>query len=133
MTWDRLLLAAGLVAGACAAPPAAAPATPAPTARGSLGDGLPLRVVFAPPLLAPGRFELAHECGLELAGIAPPSGLELTLPPGPLVLWVHAGGRVEELALVVRAGAGEVVWERSPAGAAPDSAGAALAPEGSRR
>lgn len=130
MTWGRVPLALGLVAAACAGPPAAARVA---AAGASPAAGLPLRVVFAPPLLAPARFELAHECGLELAGIAAPTGVALALPPGPAVLRLHAGGRVEELAVVVRAGAAEVVWELPPAGEVPDHAGAALAPADRRR
>jgi hypothetical protein len=105
----RVVLALPLLAG-CSTPesrrvpdPRRAP-DPAATAR------IAVRIEFEPALLAPGTLHYAHECG-ESGDVATGcAAVDLSLPPGPVVLTLLAAGRRHEMVLRIPTATNPWVW-----------------------
>ncbi len=77
---------------------------------------LPLRIEFAPPLAAPALLRWEHECGDVGEIRSGCAGVELTLPPGPVVFELVVAGRRHELVVRVAAALPFVVWDLAPGG-----------------
>lgn len=110
-SWLAALL--GALATACVAPPEPAAAA-APATVPSAAVRHPVRLLFEPPLAAPGRLEFAHECGERGVVATTRLGVELALPAGPAALVLHADGRRHERPYVVGAGQPPEVWQLAP-------------------
>lgn len=102
---------------ACAAPPAEARAGdgPAAGAASDTAQRLPVRVEFEPALRAPGEVRFACESGFVGVVAAPPTGVDLRLPPGPATLVLVADGADRELAVTVAPGMPPVRWRLASA------------------
>ena len=107
LTMRALAVALVVLLGCCAQPePAPGPGTElVEVAR------LPVRLEFEPPLAAPGRLWIAHECGERREIATGCASVDLTLPPGPVVFVLLEGGRSHECAATVAAGMPAIVWQ----------------------
>lgn len=96
-----------ILAGACAGAPPAAPGVSGQTAPGSVQ----LTIEFEPALPAPARLQLVHESGEHCNLATQCTGVVVSLPPGPVLLRLVAGGRSLERALRVQPGMPALVWD----------------------
>ncbi len=96
-------LAAIALAACCGAPRPSA-------VRDAGANRVSVRLEFEPVLRAPTVLHHAHECGE--SGEVPTgcTGVELTLPPGPVSFTMVVDGYRHELAVRVQTGMASVVW-----------------------
>lgn len=109
-SWAALVMASGL---GCASPAVGPIAPPAAAWQ-------PLRLHFEPPLPAPARLAWRHEAGIVGECTTACTGVDLSLPEGPVALMLHTAAGRREWVVRILGGESEVVWQlgRAPDGAA---------------
>ncbi|HEX6810932.1 MAG TPA: hypothetical protein VF384_04840 [Planctomycetota bacterium] len=70
-----------------------------------------VHVEFVPPLAAPARLCIEHECGERQVVATGCASVDLMLLPGPVVLVLEIGGSSRENTARVAAGMPPIVWQ----------------------